>query len=62
MFWEDAERNQWHETEAATSQMCSMKKVFYKKDNLAQVFSCEFCEISKNTFFQNTCERLLLMK
>ena len=24
---------------------------FIKKENLAQVFSCEFCEISKNTFF-----------
>ena len=24
---------------------------FTKKDTLAQVFSCEFCEISKNTFF-----------
>ena len=24
---------------------------FMKKENLAQVFSCEFCEISKNTFF-----------
>ena len=24
---------------------------FVKKDTLAQVFSCEFCEISKNTFF-----------
>ena len=23
---------------------------FNKKENLAQVFSCEFCEISKNTF------------
>ena len=22
-----------------------------KKESLAQVFSCEFCEISKNTFF-----------
>ena len=22
-----------------------------KKENLVQVFSCEFCEISKNTFF-----------
>ena len=22
-----------------------------KKDSLAQVFSCKFCEISKNTFF-----------
>ena len=23
-----------------------------KKDTLGQVFSCEFCEISKNTFFK----------
>ena len=23
---------------------------FIKKETLAQVFSCEFCEISKNTF------------
>ena len=35
---------------------CSMKKEneacnFIKKETLAQVFSCEFCEISKNTFF-----------
>ena len=27
------------------------KKHFIKKEILAQVFSCEFCEISKNTFF-----------
>ena len=25
---------------------------FIKKETLAQVFSCEFCEISKNTFFE----------
>ena len=24
---------------------------FFKKETLAQVFFCEFCEISKNTFF-----------
>ena len=24
---------------------------FIKKDTLAQVFSCEFCKISKNSFF-----------
>ena len=29
------------------SQSCN----FIKKETLAQVFSCEFCEISKNTFF-----------
>ena len=27
---------------------------FIKKENLAQVFSCEFCEISKNTFSYRT--------
>ena len=27
---------------------------FFKKENLAQVFSCEFCEISKNTFSYRT--------
>ena len=25
--------------------------IFIEKETLAQVFSCEFCEISKNTFF-----------
>ena len=27
---------------------------FIKKEALAQVFLCEFCEISKNTFFYRT--------
>ena len=27
---------------------------FNKKEALTQVFSCEFCEISKNTFFHKT--------
>ena len=27
---------------------------FIKKETLAQVFSCEFCEISKNTLFHRT--------
>ena len=27
------------------------ESLFIKKEVLAQVFSCEFCEISKNTFF-----------
>ena len=42
--------------------MCSLKMMFlqisqnsqentYKKETIAQVFSCEFCEISKNIFF-----------
>ena len=50
----------------AVTQSCSVKKVFLeisqnsqgnnfiKKGTLAQVFSCEFCEISKNTFFYRT--------
>ena len=28
-----------------------LKKNFIKKETLVQVFSCELCEISKNTFF-----------
>ena len=27
------------------------QSLFFKKETLAQVFSCEFCEISKNIFF-----------
>ena len=27
---------------------------FIKKETLAQLFSCEFCEISKNTFLYRT--------
>ena len=34
---------------------------FIKKETLAQVFSCEFCQISKNTFFiERLCWMLLL--
>ena len=33
---------------------------FIKKETLAQVFSCEFCEISKNTFFTEHLRWLLL--
>ena len=32
----------------------------YQKETLAQVFSWEFCKISKNTLLQNTSGRLLL--
>ena len=40
------------------------KKVFcniIKKESLAQVFSCEFCEISKNNFFTDHLRWLLLV-
>ena len=41
----------------AVVRTCSAKRRpcnFIKKETLAQVFSCEFCEISKNTFFYRT--------
>ena len=31
-----------------------MPATLLKKETLAQVFYCEFCEISKNTFFHRT--------
>ena len=37
-------------TPVPESQACN----FIKKETLAQVFSCEFCEISKNTFLYRT--------
>ena len=55
----------------AVAHRCSVKKVFLemprafnliKKEPLAQVFSCEFCEISKNTFSYEHLWWLLLMK
>ena len=41
----------------AVAQTYSVKKAacnFIKKETLAQVFSCEFCENSKNTYFYRT--------
>ena len=35
--------------------------LFIKKETMAQVFSCKFCEISKDTFLHNTSGRLLLI-
>ena len=32
------------------SEACS----FIKRETLAEMFSCKFCEISKNTFFHRT--------
>ena len=39
----------WHQWEGKERQPEACN--FIKKETLAQVFSCEFCEISKNTFF-----------
>ena len=46
--------NTAQKNEKCTSQNCT------KKETLAQVFSCEVCEISKNTFFYRTLRWLLL--
>ena len=34
---------------------------FIKKETLAQVFSCEFCEIFKNTFFTEQLRMALIL-
>ena len=34
--------------------LCQSLCNFVKQETLAQVFSCEFCEISKNTFLHRT--------
>ena len=36
---------------AASKSFMKIKIKIIKKESLAQVFSCEFCEISKDTFF-----------
>ena len=38
------------EVESCRPETCN----FIKKETLAQVFSCKFCEISKNTFLHIT--------
>ena len=46
-------QNSQENTCARVSFLIKLKK-FIKKETLAQVLSCEFCEISKNTFFHRT--------
>ena len=69
-------RNQKHPPDVFYKKKCSEKffkihgktlvpeflfnKNFIKKETLAQLCSCEFCEIFKNTIYQNTSVRLLL--
>ena len=38
-------------TRARVSFLIKLQNLFIKKETLAQVFSCQFCEISKNIFF-----------
>ena len=54
------------QSKEAVVHRCSVEKVFLKAcnfikiENLARVFSCEFCEISKNTLFTEHLRWLLL--
>ena len=45
------------------SQEITCASLFFKKETLAQVFFCEFCEISKNNFFtEHRCWLLLRIR
>ena len=43
--------NKIHRKTPVPESLCCPAGKFIKKGTLAQVFSCEFCEIFKNTFF-----------
>ena len=58
MFLEISQISQ-EETCARVSLLTKFNKVI-KRETLAQVFSCEFCEIFKNTFLTEHLGRLLL--
>ena len=48
-------RQHFVQADTATGDVLQKKVCnFIKKETLAQVFPCEFCEISKNTFFHRT--------
>ena len=46
--------NEVADSRALFNYLLNLLTLFIKKETLAQVFSCEFCEISKNTFFYRT--------
>ena len=54
-------QNSQENTCARDSFLIKLQAYFIKKESLAQVFSFEFCEVSKNTFFRNTSGRLFLL-
>ena len=43
--------NSQENTCARDSFLVKLQAYFFKKESLAQVFSCKFCKISKTTFF-----------
>ena len=73
----DISQNSQESTSARVSFLIKFQPAynFIEKESLAQLFSCEFCEIFKNSFFtellwatasadilQNSCELLLLLE
>ena len=54
-------QNSQENTCARVSFLIKLQANFIEKETLAQLFSCEFCEIFKKTFLKNTSERLLLL-
>ena len=52
---QNSHENTWTESLFPEAEACN----FIKKLTLAQAFSCEFCEIAKNTFFTEHLRWLL---
>ena len=53
MVFLEISQNSQENTSARVSFLIKLQDVI-KKETLTQVFSCEFCEVSKNTFFHRT--------
>ena len=54
MVFLENSQNSHENTCVRASFLIKLQANFIKKETLAQMFSCEFCEISKNTFFYRT--------
>ena len=54
VFLEISQNSQENTCARVSFLMKLQAEAFIKKETLAQVFSCEFCEISKNTFSYRT--------
>ena len=50
----DCSDTQWNLRHSFGFKLQASSRNFIEKETLAQVFSCEFCEISKNTFYHRT--------
>ena len=54
VFWEISQNSQKNPCARVSFSTKLQASNFIRKETLAQVFSCEFCEISKNTFSYRT--------